>query len=160
MKEAVFTPLGMENTDADRYESVILNRTSFYKITDEGELRHALFTDNSDLWAGGGFLSTPSDLVAFASGLMNDILVQPETRELLFEPMRTADGKERAAALGWFIHELKGYQTVGHTGGHFGASSFLLIIPEKQIVIAAMANVYNEQFYEMTLDLATLYLTE
>ena len=55
MDAAVFGPLGMERTTADRYEMVIPHRTGFYEVTDIG-VQTALFTDNSDVWAGGGFL--------------------------------------------------------------------------------------------------------
>lgn len=160
MEEAVFSPLGMASTEADRYASIIPHRTSYYEVSDDGELRHAPYTDNSDLWAAGGFLSTPRDLVVFGRAMLNDELFEPETTALLFGQARTADGEATESGLGWFLNEVDGHATVGHTGGHFGASAFLLMIPEKQIVIAAAANAFHERFYSLVVQLAGLYLRE
>src|SRR5690606_22611261 len=114
MDEAVFIPLGMEHTEADRYEAIIPHRSGFYEVTDDGALRHAAYTDNSAVWAGGGFLSTPSDLVAFGSGLLNGDLVRPETLELLFSPMQTTDGEATGYGLGWQLEEVGGHRVVIH----------------------------------------------
>jgi serine beta-lactamase-like protein LACTB, mitochondrial len=160
MEAAVFRPLGMVSTEADRYTSIIPHRTSYYEVTVDGELRHAPFTDSSDVWAAGGFLSTPRDLVVFGSAMLNNELLEPETTALLFERSRTADGEVTESGLGWFFNEVDGHATVGHTGGHFGASAFLLMIPEQQIVIAAAANAAHERFYPMVVELARLFLRE
>ncbi len=157
MDAAVFGPLGMESTTADRYEMVIPHRTGFYEITDIG-VQTAIFTDNSDVWAGGGFLSTPSDLVSFGSGLLRGDLVRPETLELLFRSMTTRDGEVTDYGFGWMIEDVDGYRMVGHGGSHFGAKAHLLLFPEAQVVVAVTANSRHRSFHQMAKTLASFYL--
>ena len=157
MEAAVFAPLGMTSTTADRYEMVIPHRTGFYEVTDIG-VQTALFTDNSDVWAGGGFLSTPRDLVTFGSRLLGGDLLQRETLEMLFRPMATRDGESTDYGFGWMVDDVDGHRMVGHGGSHFGAKAHLLLFPEEQIVVAVTANSRHRSFHQMAETLASLYL--
>ncbi len=159
MRSSVFKPLGMTNTEADRYKKIIPHRTNFYKVTDDGVLQHATFTDNSDVWASGGLLSTPSDLVACGHGLLHGDLLEPETTELLFSRMKTANGEETTYGLGWMVEDdLHGHRSVFHTGGHFGASTVFLIFPDEHVIVAVMANAQHDASWKLTTDLADLFL--
>lgn len=155
MEEEVFDPLGMEHTVPDRFDAIIPDRTEFYFATEDGpasrprlrpgrargELRHAPFVDNSDVWAGGGFLSTPTDLVTFGRRLLEGALLEAETRDLLWTSMRTNDGEETGYGFGWFVRTAPGGGSgIGHTGGHFGATALLSLYPSEDVVVAVTAN--------------------
>jgi serine beta-lactamase-like protein LACTB, mitochondrial len=141
MHDEVFQPLGMRNTVADDYRRIIPNRTGFYHRGPQGDLGHAPFTDNSDVWAGGGFLSTPSDLVTFGARLTRGDLLAPETLEILFTAMATADGEPTAFGLGWLVGQNDdGEPMFSHGGAHFGATAYLLILPERELVMAVTTN--------------------
>jgi serine beta-lactamase-like protein LACTB, mitochondrial len=148
MQDEVFQPLGMRNTVADDYRRIIPNRTGFYQGGPQGTLTHALFTDNSDVWAGGGFLSTPTDLVTFGSGLIRRDLLAPETLEILFTSMATAEGERTGFGLGWMVgpsgwvasQNDKAEPMIHHGGAHFGASAYLLIVPARELVVAVTLN--------------------
>jgi CubicO group peptidase (beta-lactamase class C family) len=43
-------------------------------------------------------------------------------------------------ALGWSIEDYRGHKVVNHTGGVFGGAAWVLLIPEKNVGIAAMVN--------------------
>ena len=68
MQTRVFSPLDMPHTLADQYAQLIPHRTSFSEVWPNGKTVNATAIDNSDVWAGGGFLSTSEDLVRFADG--------------------------------------------------------------------------------------------
>ena len=141
MHDEVFAPLGMEHTVADAYRTIVPNRTGFYELNEEGRLGNAPFTDNSDVWAGGGFLSTPTDLVTFAHGILEGDLIAPATREVLFTSMSTADGEQTGYGLGWRVRRnAAGELTVSHAGGHYGASAELVASTGQRLVIAVTAN--------------------
>jgi serine beta-lactamase-like protein LACTB, mitochondrial len=141
MHDEVFQPLGMRNTVADDYRRIIPNRTGFYQRGPQGDLGHAPFTDNSDVWAGGGFLSTPSDLVTFGIRLIRGDLLAPETLEILFTSMATADGERTGFGLGWAVGQNEdGEPTINHGGAHFGATAYLLMLPKRELVVAVTMN--------------------
>ena len=43
-------------------------------------------------------------------------------------------------ALGWSVEDYRGHKVVNHTGGVFGGAAWVLLIPEKNVGIAAMVN--------------------
>lgn len=141
MDSAVLAPLGMELTVVDDYRRIIPGRTDFYELSEAGDLRHAPFTDNSDVWAGGGYLSTSSDLVRFGVGMLDGVLLRPETTSMMFTPTATSSGEPSAYGLGWRVSTSPGgRRVVGHGGSHFGARADLVVVPEHGVVVAMLAN--------------------
>ena len=143
MESRVFRPLGMEHTRADRYRAIVPNRAGFYEVSEDGELTHAPFTDNSDLWPGGGFVSTPTDLVRFGTGLIRGVLLKPSTLETLFVPMGMVEEFGMGYGFGWFVKEpVKSGdgRFLMHSGGHYGGTTLLTIRERRQLVVAIMAN--------------------
>ena len=103
MEAEVFEPLGMTQTRPDRHHEIVPNRTGFYALSEAGEVINAPFTNNSDLWPSGGFLSTPTDLVTFGAGLLRGDLLKPETVELLFTPVGPTERPGLEYGLGWYV---------------------------------------------------------
>lgn len=92
------------------------------------------------------FVSTPSDLVRFALGLLNGKLLQPATVKLLQEPQRLATGQQTGYGLGWearpFIVEGKPLRSAGHEGTLLGGDvADLRIYPERDMAVAVIANI-------------------
>lgn len=148
MQEEVFEPLGMDHTVPDAYRSIVPHRTGFYEVDEEGRVANARFTDNSDVWAGGGYLSTPTDLVTFAAGLLDGDLLRPETLEVLFTSMTTTDGEATGYGFGWRVQDSEGGRTVSHGGGHFGATALLTASTSPRLILAATANMSGADFRE------------
>jgi CubicO group peptidase (beta-lactamase class C family) len=97
--------------------------------------------DNSYKWAGGGFLSTPSDLVRFGSAMMRPGFLRAETLGWMHASQRTADGKETGYGFGWEIErDDAGRRIVRHGGSSVGANAQLLIYPDQAVVVAMLAN--------------------
>ncbi|MHB1327458.1 MAG: serine hydrolase domain-containing protein [Gemmatimonadales bacterium] len=140
MQRRVFDPFGMTETIADHYARIIPGRTAFYGADSSGRVLNGPAVDNSDVWAGGGFLSTAEDLTRFAHGVLTGRVVADSTRELLFRPMTTAEGKSTGYGLGWRITSLDGRRAVGHGGSHVGASAQLLVVPELGLAVAILSN--------------------
>ena len=141
MRESVFTPLGMSDTVADEEDTLVPHRARFYDYANDGTYRNAALTDNSYKWAGGGFLSTPRDLVTFGSALLHPGFLKQDSLNLLFTPQHTVDGKPTPYGLGWFIHDTPGELRVyEHSGGATGGSAKLLLYPEQGVVFAWTMN--------------------
>jgi len=160
MDSAVFAPLGMQLTIVDDYRLIIPGRTDFYELSETGELRHAPFTDNSDVWAGGGYLSTSSDLVRFGVGMLGGHLLRPETTSMMFTPTSTSSGESSPFGLGWRIATAPGgVRVIGHTGGHFGARADLTLVPEHGVVFAMLANLTSAPLSEDRNEIVPLFFS-
>lgn len=141
MRAEVFEPLGMTHTVADHTDSIIPHRTRFYERTGDGRIVNASYVDNSYKWAGGGFLSTPPDLLAFAFAHLTDGFLKPETIDMLWTSQRTADGEATGYGIGWFVAREDGIgPLVWHGGGSVGGTTFLLIYPERRAAFAIVGN--------------------
>jgi serine beta-lactamase-like protein LACTB len=142
MEKRVFAPAGMRRTSPDEVTPIIPGRARFYtRDENTGAVINAPYVDNSYKWAGGGFLSTAEDLVAFANALLEGRLLQPETVALLWTSMKTADGKDTDYGIGWSVdRDAKGRRRVRHSGGSMGGTANLVIYPDERLVVALLVN--------------------
>ncbi|MGH7973007.1 MAG: serine hydrolase domain-containing protein, partial [Limisphaerales bacterium] len=142
MHENVIKPLGMTHTHADRKDKPDPECTQFYgNGTTPGKFVTEPIVDNSYKWAGGGYLSTPEDLVRFGSALLKPGFLTAKSLALLFTSQRTSAGMATGYGVGWFIRtDAQGHRVLIHTGGSIGGSSFLLLHPETRTVVALACN--------------------
>jgi serine beta-lactamase-like protein LACTB len=141
MKEKVFAPLGLKETVPDEEDTLVSSRARFYDYQSDGTYRNAPLTDNSYKWAGGGFLSTPRDLVKFGSALLHPGVLNEDSLKLLFTAQHTSDGKPSPYGLGWFVHDKPGeIRVYEHSGGATGGSAKLMLYPDQNVVFAWTMN--------------------
>jgi CubicO group peptidase (beta-lactamase class C family) len=119
-------------------------------------IENAPFFDPSERLPGGGWLSTSDDLARFAAAVMSGKLVPHETLLSMWRATsRQKDGS--SYGLGWGISKPGEYQVVGHSGGQAGTSTILLLIPDKHLAVAAMANVEGADLDAMAREILTVY---
>ncbi len=142
MRDEVLDPLGMDETVPDDVFAVVPGRTRFYlRGESDGSLRHERYVDQSNKWAAGGFLSTPSDLVRFGFSMLDAELLAPETVELLWTPVQLDSGEEVPMGLGWRLAEIRGRAMIAAPGSSAGGQTSLILFPDERIVIALTSNV-------------------
>lgn len=152
MNREVFGALGMSETFADRNRPIIPHRTRFYLTDDEGRVVNAPYVDNSYKWAGGGFISTPEDLLIFANGHFEPGYLQAETLEVLFTSQKTRDGTETGYGVGWrSSSNAHGERIVSHGGGSVGGRTMLTMNRDTGVIVAIVANLSSAP---MTAELA------
>ncbi len=100
----------------------------------------------SHKYAGGGYVSTPSDLVRFGAALTSNELITPESKNLLWSPVLLANGtvNKEHYALGFRMGEDEFGKFAHHGGTANGGYSFLLIYSD--VVVAFSANYSPENF--------------
>jgi CubicO group peptidase (beta-lactamase class C family) len=142
MQTRVFGPAGMRYTVAEHPDSIIPFRARTYTRGDSGGgIVNALYVDNSNKWAGGGFVTTTEDLARFGQALLDGTLLKPETVRLLWTSQRTSDGKETGYGMGWFVdRDAAGRRRVWHSGGSMGSTAYLLLYPDQRLVVALLVN--------------------
>jgi CubicO group peptidase (beta-lactamase class C family) len=142
MRDEVFEPLGLRHTVADYNDSIIAYRTSFYERDAQGRIVNAPHVDSSYKWAGGGFLSTPEDMVRFGLQHLRGGFLDPATLALLQTSQIMMSGEPTQYGLGWFIGEDRhGDRTYFHSGGSMGGTTLLLLVPDRELVVAGVANI-------------------
>jgi len=141
LDEEVFGPLGMVSTGPDLRSDLPATMSTLY-----GRRRGAPFPiprpeDPSYKWAGGGLISTPSDLVRLAGAYLDGTL-SAEIIEEMWTTQRTNDGEETGVGIAWRIGEdYQGRRVIHHSGSMGGARSTLVIWPDEGEAIAVMTNV-------------------
>lgn len=166
MRTRVFDPLGMADTRADAGTVPLPDVTSFYFPRFAGDPRYGpdpMRELDYSCYAGASvFLSTPSDMVRFATGIHGGKLLQPATVQQLHTPGRLTNGQETGYGLGWKLDTeiLSEAPTpvVGHDGDSLGGmvSSFLTF-PAHDIAVAVMANISYADTHGVAVKLADVF---
>lgn len=177
MHDNVFRPLAMRSTTADHADSIIPFRVRFYEHSgggpshrtresgwdsDRPALMNAAYTDNSYKWAGGGFLTTPEDLIRFAAAYMQPGFLKQETLDLVFTPMTTEAGETTGYGLGWNVgmDDVLGRRTFGHGGGSAGGTTSLVAYPDEEVIVAIQVNLTSASLGGLSGNVARLFIRD
>jgi serine beta-lactamase-like protein LACTB len=160
MQHAVFDPLGLRHTVPDRVDGPLGSHSRWYQLaSDSSSVVEAPTVDNSYKWAGGGFLSTPEDLVRFGLAQLNPGYLERRTVERLWTSQRTNDGIETGYGVGWSVgRDGEGRRVVSHTGSSVGGRAILLVYPDDKVVVAIAANLSGVAFRNLPQEIARLFL--
>lgn len=137
---SIFKSLEMFQTVPDHNDSIIVHRVRFYDDNGKGNA-NAFLVDNSYKWAGGGYLSTPSDLVRMGQELMSPKILSKETVAMMLTPQQLKNGKTIECGITWRIgKDSKDRKIVHHGGTIQGGRTMIVIYPEHNLVIAICTN--------------------
>lgn len=147
VEEWLTDPLGMDNTLGE--PDAVGDYATSYDIRGD-EFKKAFPVNNSGKIAGGGFVSTPTDLVLMTQAILTDSYLSLETLEsLLYSPqlLNNGDVNEQFYALGWRSHEStkmfggeRPVHIVHHGGTAMGGTAFLVMFPDYDLSMAIMVN--------------------
>lgn len=155
LAEKIFHPAGMHQTVVDRQSAIIPGRSRGYiihRLSRPAQLfgaqpatgiRNAPLHDTSMKIPGGGLLSTPADLVRFATAVNQERLCSHKSVQQMWTEQQTAHGKATGYGLGWKIGRHDGRRLVSHTGGQAGTSTILTLYPDCGVSVALMCNLQN-----------------
>lgn len=143
MRQNVLAPAAMEHTRSDDRFAIIPYRTRFYEMGKTGAVENSDFLDSSYKIPGGGWLSSAEDMGKFEVAILTGKLLKPATRDVMWTPLKPAEGKPNGYALGWGTFEDGGVRYVGHSGGQQGTSTDFLIAPEKRVGVVVLTNLQN-----------------
>jgi serine beta-lactamase-like protein LACTB, mitochondrial len=146
MRQNIFIPAEMEETQVDDRFAIIPYRTRFYKELESGAVRNADFLDSSYKIPGGGWLSSARDIARFEVAVLSDRLIRRATRDLMWTPLKPADGLPDTYALGWRWDEPGDSQlaAVGHNGAQQGTSTSFAIAPGQQCGVVVLINMDHQ----------------
>jgi CubicO group peptidase (beta-lactamase class C family) len=137
--EEVIAPFGLRRTRLEVAGETVEDRAESYAVLTSSMVR-APRIDNSDAYPSAGFLSTADELARFGWLVLEDSVMPAATRQLLWSEQQAADGTGTGYGLGWQWSGLAGRRAVGHGGSHVGATAAFWIVPEEELVVAALVN--------------------
>ena len=160
VRENIFWPAGMVESQADDFFVVVPHRTRWYHKDEAGIVRNAGVLDSSYKIPGGGLISSADDMARFEAAILADRLMQRATRDLMWTSPKTADGKATGYGLGWGLSDKFGVHIFAHTGGQQGTSTAFALVPERRAGVVVLANMDNvdsgslaDQILKLVLDL-------
>ena len=140
VRENIFKPASMAQTQADDFFTIIPHRTRWYHKDKSEIVRNAGVLDSSYKIPGGGLISSADDMARFEAAMLADKFVKRPARDLMWTPQKTPDGKSTGYALGWGISDKFGIHIVAHTGGQQGTSTAFVLVPERRAGVIVLAN--------------------
>jgi serine beta-lactamase-like protein LACTB len=166
MQKQIFEPLRMDDTMADASADAIQDFATPYFPKFAADPRYGpdpMREINLSCYSGASvFVSTPSDLVRFATAINSGKLLKPETVRLLQTSQRLPSGEETGYGLGWDLETVtvagKPTPWIGHDGDVLGGvAATLATLPEHGLVIAAVSNTSYSDTPALTLKIAEAF---
>jgi CubicO group peptidase (beta-lactamase class C family) len=148
LREEIVEPLQLSDTRLDVASLDNSDQTQYYDVKDK-KWRPTRTVNLSSKWAGGGVVSTPTDLVKIGLSIQDERYISPEAQNILVKPTyKDHDAGALAGySFGWITNskrnlltEDKYVTTYSHAGSSVGADSNLLVIPAFGVVVAVQIN--------------------
>lgn len=169
MHDTIFNPLNMQDTYADHTLPKTKHFATFYETKDGYYREYRTLGIKHDVnlsykWAGGGFISTPTDLVKMGNAYLNDsTFLSYKTKKEFWSPVKLKNGKvnEQLYALGWRSYlqyesesllKKEPVWMVHHGGVSKGSMNFLILFPNYNLVIDASINARANSFQDFSLE--------
>lgn len=180
LETAVLELLDMRATYGDHAKPPSMHMATFYETYNGYYREFRSFEQLYDInlsykWAGGGIISTPSDLVKMGNAYLNDDhFLSAKTKQRFWTPQALDDGRinQQQYALGWRSYPtytnpllLNGKEPVWmvhHGGVSKGSQNFLVIFPNYNLVIDAAINTnvtHFPDFSKYVYQIADAFLT-
>jgi CubicO group peptidase (beta-lactamase class C family) len=163
MRENIWLPAGMKDTNMDDVRSLVPNRVRGYDLAD-GEIKNAPFIDVSSRFGGGGATGTVPDLLAWARAILSGkIISSPKWQHEMLRPYTSKSGRftglgdgDEYYALGWLVKPVNGSFAIHQEGSQKGTDTAVFYFPEKHLAIASASNLefaptfrYVQRLYEI-----------
>jgi CubicO group peptidase (beta-lactamase class C family) len=154
LREHIFEPLGMDNTDLVRSERVQSHLATGYDLHRNGA---RAVTDYAVVTVGGGGIySTTRDMARYMAALLGGgaseygQVLKPETMAMMFEPHYRPDARMPGNGLAFFRFNLGGHLAVEHDGILLGFDSQIFLAPDDGVGVMAFANGARRGFHWLT----------
>lgn len=121
LTERFLQPLGMGATRRHTLRELVSNRADGYELAAEKVVHVASWSRD---FASGGLLTTVLDLAKWDIMLRSGMILKPESRAKLFEPMVLNSGKPHPYGLGWNLSGMPGKRIAEHGGSRPGFSTY------------------------------------
>ena len=118
LRERLFQPLGMSDTEVNRLSAIIPHRAAGYQMAADGWRNGELIAPSILAYGGGGLLSTVRDMAKWDAALYSESILKKTSLEQMWTPATLNNGKSTDYGLGWSIQSVAGHRCLSHDGAH------------------------------------------
>jgi CubicO group peptidase (beta-lactamase class C family) len=136
----LFGPAGMQHTQYDNLDDVILGRVPGYAGAGPKRWKNATYLSMTQPYAAGALVSTVDDLWKWDKALSEGNLI---SRRLLAEAHADTllpDGRSTGYGYGWRIGTVGRFRTIEHGGDINGFTAYEMKVPDGDLYIAILSN--------------------
>ncbi len=162
LRERIFQPLGMTQTEVSPIGKSIPGLAIGYELNN-GRLEFGdSVAQSAKAYAGGGIVSTISDMAQWDAALYSEKLVKQSSLEQMWTPTRLNDGMKTRYGFGWGTSGRSdgGHLIISHEGNFSGFSSVIYRAVDDQLTVVILANRLNsyDAAAELSQKIARLYV--
>lgn len=146
METRLFKPLGMGRTTLRPTMAMTWPLAQGHEYT-EGKAHIARpAADNTASWPAGSIFSNTHDLAQFVIAFMNEgrldgkQVLDPKVIALMSSPHAAIPGGTQSYCYGLETGEMRGVQTIGHSGSRMGYGSDIRMIPAQRVAVIVQTN--------------------
>jgi len=170
LSESLWNEFQMRSTELDVSTAGKPHEATYYAAReDDGSyVPSTTKRDRSFLFGGGGFISTPSDLVRMGQATYRDDYLSEQMQMALRAPTKLNNGEinKEKYSLGWRVGQISLNEnseqtwTALHHGGvtDDASTAYLLVIPQCKASIAFATNYIPPKFWEIRGDMARILI--
>ncbi len=144
LREHLFAPLAMDDSDLLRSDRVSAHLATGYKLTRRGP--RAVTDRNWVTSAASSIYSTPADMARYVAALVGGgtgergAVLKPETLALMFQPHYQTDPRIPGVGLGFFRDEIGAQPVIEHQGILPGFNAQLYLAPNNSVGVLGFTN--------------------
>jgi CubicO group peptidase (beta-lactamase class C family) len=139
LAERITGPLGLR-TIGYGVERETLPEMAVGYSSEAGQVRPARRIHMSVPHAAGALDGTVGDLARWSQALHHGRVVSPSLYAQMIAPTRLPDGRSQPYGFGLGQEHLRGRDSIEHSGGIFGFSTYAAYVPSEDLFVAVLAN--------------------
>ena len=141
LKEYITDTLNLTNTEVDNPFKTVIGRSDFFDFNMIAQVIESVFIYMRYRAPSDGILSNAEDLVKFGNAVLSSDRISDQIKERLFVPTELMGEFPPNFANGWIVQKTKNDEFYyGKVGKVKGGSAILLIVPNKNLVLAMTTN--------------------
>ncbi len=162
IRENIFKPLGMDNSDVIHGDLKIPERATGY----QKENNHFVRSDASENFffstmGDGGIYTSADEYLKWIRAIMNSSVLNPELISDAQSPHKLIDSsKNLSYGYGWFITGTGKNKTVFHTGSNGGFRTIVFTIPSIKYAVIIFSNQSGVDLEQLVNEINKIFITD
>jgi len=160
LREKVFGPLGMTTARVISEADIVPNRADGYRLV-KGELKNQDWVSPTlNTTADGALYLTVHDMAKWDAALYSEKLLKRASLDLMWTPVKLADGKTAPYGFGWQIGDTRGHRAIRHGGAWQGFTAYITRFVDKKLTVIVLTNLVGGPAERIAHRVAGLYEPE